>query len=340
MPRVCKLCGHESRETAIFCSACGKSLTDYRLCPACGIPNRYDASYCVSCGASLGRKVPVLSQEAGGLPSDTVLAVRYIIVRRVGGGGMGAVYQATDQRIQGKLWAIKEMSDAAITNPLERQQAVDAFRREAQLLATLDHGNLPRVSDYFTEGGKHYLVMDFVQGHTLEEVLQDASDFLAEDEVVDWALQLCDVLAYLHSRQPPVIFRDLKPGNVMLDSEGRIKLIDFGIARLFQPGKSKDTQIMGTPGYAAPEQYGTGQTDPRSDIYMLGATLYHIVTLERPPEAIDLLVSSTKPIKPSQINPQVSKALEGVVLKAMELSPHQRWQSAEEVKTALLSLAV
>jgi len=268
-------------------------------------------------------------QQTGMLQPNAVLAKRYVIVRRVGGGGMGAVYQATDQRIQGKLWAIKEMSDAAITNPLDRQRAVDAFRREAQLLATLDHGNLPKVSDYFTEGGKHYLVVDFIQGRTLEQVLHSAAGFLAEDEVVSWATQLCDVLAYLHSRQPAVIFRDLKPANIMVDLEGRVKLIDFGIARLFQPGKGKDTQIMGTPGYAAPEQYGTGQTDARSDIYALGVTLHQLLTGYDP----SLSPFNLPPAR--NINSGLSPTVEAVIARATQPEVTARFQTVGEMKQAL-----
>ena len=296
-----------------------------KQCPNCATPNRDDARFCSNCATPLKGLV----QQTGMLQPNAVLAERYVIVRKVGGGGMGTVYQATDQRIQGKLWAIKEMSDTAMTNPVDRQQAVDAFRREAQLLAALDHGNLPKVGDYFTEGGKCYLVMDFIQGRTLEQVLHSAAGFFAEDEVVSWAIQLCDVLAYLHSRQPPVIFRDLKPANIMLDAEGRIKLIDFGIARLFQPGKGKDTQIMGTPGYAAPEQYGTGQTDARSDIYALGVTLHQLLTGYDP----SLSPFNLPPAR--NVNPNLSSAIEAVIAKATQPEVTARFQTAEGMKQAL-----
>ena len=329
MTKQCPSCGTSNRDDARFCFNCATPLVSEILCPSCGTANRPEARFCHYCATALRGTTP----QTGMLQPNAVLAGRYIIVRKVGGGGMGAVYQATDQRIQGKLWAIKEMSDAAITNPLDRQQAIDAFRREAQLLATLDHGNLPKVSDYFTEGGRHYLVMGFVQGRTLEEVLHSAPGFLAEDEVVGWAAQLCDVLAYLHSRQPPVIFRDLKPDNIMLDSEGRIKLIDFGIARLFQPGKGKDTRVMGTPGYAAPEQYGTGQTDARSDIYALGVTLHQLLTGYDP----SLSPFNLPPAR--NINPGLSPAVEAVIAKATQPDVTARFQTAAEMEQVLAGRA-
>ena len=325
MTKQCPNCATFNRDDARFCSNCATPLVSEIPCPSCGTANRPEARFCYYCATPLRASTP----QTGMLQPNAVLAERYIIVRKVGGGGMGAVYQATDKRIQGKLWAIKEMSDAAITNPLDRQQAVEAFRREAQLLATLDHGNLPKVSDYFTEGNKHYLVMDFIQGRTLEQVLHSAPGFLAEDAVVGWAIQLCEVLAYLHNRRPPIIFRDLKPANIMLDIEGRIKLIDFGIARLFQPGKSKDTRVMGTPGYAAPEQYGTGQTDARSDIYALGVTLHQLLTGYDP----SLSPFNLPPAR--NINPDLSPTIEGIIAKATQPEITARFQTAEEMKQAL-----
>jgi len=326
---TCPNCQTENRDGARFCTQCATPLAGELACPVCGTANPAQARFCLNCAAPLRGVSPPGGLLTGQLQPQAVLQGRYIIVQRVGHGGMGAVYQATDQRIPGKLWAIKEMSDAAITDPLDRQRAVDAFRQEAQLLATLDHGNLPKVSDYFTEGGKHYLVMDFIQGQTLEQILHGAPGFLPERDVVGWAVQLCEVLSYLHHRQPPIIFRDLKPGNVMLDAEGRIKLIDFGIARLFRPGKGKDTQVMGTPGYAAPEQYGAGQTDARSDIYALGVTLHQLLTRYDP----SLSPFNLPPAR--NVNPALSPAMEAVIAKATQPDVTARFQTATEMKQAL-----
>lgn len=243
---------------------------------------------------------------------------------------MGAVYQATDTRLGHKLVAVKELSDAAITNPLEKQQARQAFEQEAQMLAALNHPNLPRVTDHFSERGKQYLVMDFIEGQTLEKVLNQTSGFLDEKQVVDWGVQLCEVLEYLHHQQPPVIFRDLKPTNIMLDRDGKVKLIDFGIARLFKPGKATDTASFGTAGYAPPEQYGKGQTDARSDIYALGAMLHHLLTRRDPAQTPFHFL----PVR--SLNSSVSAAVDQAILRAVEQDPNQRWQTARQMQRALV----
>ncbi len=259
-----------------------------------------------------------------------MLSGRYIIIGRVGRGGMGAVYQAADSRIPGKTWAIKEMSDTAITDPLEKQQARANFRQEALMLARLDHPNLPTVTDHFSEGGKQYLVMDFIEGETLVEWLnREGGGPLPVDEVVNWAEQLCRVLEYLHGQNPPLIFRDLKPGNVMVTPEGTVKLIDFGIARIFKPGKTTDTAYFGTTGYAPKEQYGKGQTDARSDVYALGATMHHLLT------GVDPANNPFYFGDVQQLNQQVPAHLAAAIMKALADDPSDRWQSAAEMRAAL-----
>jgi serine/threonine-protein kinase len=263
-----------------------------------------------------------------------MLADRYIILRRVGRGGMGAVYQAADARIPGKTWAVKEMSDAAITNPLDKQQAHAAFRQEALMLASLDHINLPKVTDHFTEGGKQYLVMDFIKGETLASRLeQEEGGPLPLDEVLGWAEQLCDVLEYLHSRHPPVVFRDLKPGNVMVTPTGVVKLIDFGIARIFKRGQAADTAYFGTAGYAPREQYGKGQTDARSDVYALGAALHHLLTGVDPTDH-PFCFEDVR-----ELNSQVPTHLADAVMKALADEVSDRWQSVAEMRVGLTKQA-
>jgi len=243
---------------------------------------------------------------------------------------MGSVYQAADARIVGKTWAIKEMSDAAITNPLEKQQAHAAFRQEAQMLASLDHPNLPKVTDHFTEGGKQYLVMDFIEGETLTDCLDREGQLsLPVDTVIRYAEQLCDVLEYLHGQSPPVIFRDLKPGNVMVTADGTVKLIDFGIARIFKPGKAADTAYFGTTGYAPREQYGKGQTDARSDVYALGATLHHLLT------GVDPIDHPFRFEDVRQLNPAVPAHVADAVTRALSDDPDDRWSGAVAMKAAL-----
>ncbi|HOU13724.1 MAG TPA: serine/threonine-protein kinase [Anaerolineae bacterium] len=269
--------------------------------------------------------------ESGLLAPQALLSGRYQIQRCVGKGGMGAVYQATDAHIQGKKWAIKEMSASAITNPLERQESLASFHQEAMILATLDHPNLPKVVDHFNENGKQYLVMDFIEGETLEERLEHAGGGpLPVEEVLVWGEQLCDVLDYLHSRNPPIIFRDLKPGNIMVTPEGTVKLIDFGVARFFKSGKAKDTTAFGTAGYAPKEQYGKGQTDSRSDVYALGATLHYLLSGADPAETPFNFEAL------QQLNPRVPAHVAATIMKALADTPDNRWKSAAEMRQALV----
>ena len=264
------------------------------------------------------------------LTPGTVLQSRYHIIRTLGSGGMGAVYLAQDMRLANRLVAVKEMIPDPTASPAEQAQAQQRFQQEASMLASLDHPNLPRVSDYFTQGGKHYLVMDYVDGQTLEDITNRTPGFFLESQVLHWATQLCDVLTYLHSRQPPVIFRDLKPGNIMVDRSGTVKLIDFGIARLFKPGKTTDTVVFGTAGYAPPEQYGKEQTDARSDIYALGATLHHLFT-KRDPAQTPFSFPSVR-----SLNPAVSPHVEAAIMKALVHDRIYRFQTALQMKQVLL----
>jgi serine/threonine protein kinase len=264
-----------------------------------------------------------------------LLGGRYRIVKLIGEGGFGAVYKANDERFQAtRVVAIKEMSDEKLSAS-ERESALTDFRREANLLVQLSHPNLPQVSDFFEEGMKAYLVMEFIEGKTLEQVLDDAHDPLDEALVMGWALQLCSVLQYLHRRQPPIIFRDMKPSNVMVTGDNQLKLIDFGIARIFKTSATKDTTLLGSQGYAPLEQYGRGQSDPRSDIYALGATLYHLLTGSVPADAPSRRVNPQIFLTPRQLNQRISQATEDIVLMAMEQDPDERFQSAEAIRKAI-----
>jgi serine/threonine-protein kinase len=262
-------------------------------------------------------------------PALRVLQDRYELTRQLGQGGMGSVYLASDRRLSTVRWAVKEMSDAAITSPLDRQQASDAFKQEAELLASLSHPNLPRVTDHFQEGGKNYLVMELVPGETLLAYGQRLGLPRPLPEVLGWASQLCEVLGYLHGQRPPVIFRDLKPANVMITPEGRLKLIDFGIARLFKPGQSRDTQAFGTMGYSAPEQYGRGQTDARSDVYSLGVLLHQLLT------GYDPAATPFRLPPANQVNPAVPAQVAAVIAQATGNDPEQRFAGVAELHAAL-----
>ncbi len=309
-------------------------------CQYCRSENRADATYCNACGGLLpGKSAPAsaapssartsTSNATGRLPPQTRLAGAYLIAKNVGQGGMAAVYRATDLRNNTTV-AIKEMSQDGLT-PDELKEALASFRFEADTLMRLRHPNLPRVFGTFSEGSRHYLVMDFIEGQTLEQKQQTAGGgALAEAEVLGWARQLCSVLGYLHSQRPPIIFRDLKPANIMVTSRGLIQLIDFGIARVFAPGRTHDTQVLGTPGFAPPEQYGKAQTDNRADIYALGCTLYQLLTGYDPATTPFNLppMSARNP----RISPQVQRAIE----RATQLTREARYPTVEEFSRDLL----
>ncbi len=266
------------------------------------------------------------------LRAGEVLQGRYRIERVLGAGGMSTVYLALDLRFSQvrRLCAIKEMI-SHIPDPRMRALAQQSFEREAALLATLSHPAIPKIYDYFVEGERSYLVMEYIPGQDLETLLRRTEGMLPVEEVVNWAVQICDVLHYLHSQQPPIIFRDLKPSNIMVDPYGRVFLVDFGIAKVFQAGQ-RGTMI-GTEGYSPPEQY-RGVADPRTDIYALGATLHHLLT-RQDPRLEPPFSFHERPIR--RVNPAVPEALAQVVMRALEYDPERRFQSALEMKQALLA---
>jgi len=273
-------------------------------------------------------------EEGETLPIGIVLQKRYQITEVLGIGGQSVVYQARDMKFPNvtKLCAVKEMINAAPDLRL-RELAVRNFEREADVMAELNHAALPKIFDKFSEGNRSYLVMDFIPGKDLEAILEEAPGFLSENQVIQWGIEICDVLAYLHSRQPgPIVFRDVKPSNVMSGPQERVMLIDFGIARVFQPDQ-KGTMI-GTEGYSPPEQY-RGIAEPRGDIYALGATLHHLLT-KRDPRLEPPFSFEERPVR--SINPDVSEGLEAIVMRALQYDMDKRFSSAEEMKLALMAL--
>ena len=265
--------------------------------------------------------------ESGQLEPGSLLAGRYRVERFLAGGGMGVVYIGTDQRLAERQCAIKEIFDR-FTTPEERAQAIEYFHREADTLSQLNHPAIPAIFDRFGEGNCHYLVMDFIEGRNLEEVLVEQDGPLPESRVVEIARELCDVLSYLHSFDPPVIYRDMKPGNVIVKPDGHVALIDFGIARIFSP-QGKAT-LIGTPGFAPPEQYA-GKVDQRSDIYSLAASLHYMVT-GRDPEKHPPF--SCPPVLSEK--PDVSPFLAQAVDRALAYKMEERPFSAEEFKEMFL----
>lgn len=298
-------------------------------CHACGAANAAGNSVCIVCEQPIG-------EDGSKTRDESLLNGRYRILTQVGTGGFGAVYKARDTlaaRQGTDLIAIKQVNLRGLT-PQEIIEATDGFHREVLLLSNLEHVNLPRIYDSFTDSEHWYLVMDFIEGETLEQYLQHTTPgsspattrSLPLDEVFSIALQLCHVLHYLHTCQPPVIFRDLKPANVMRTPVGNLYLIDFGIARRFKPGQAKDTMPFGSPGYAAPEQYGKAQTTPQSDIYSLGALLHQLLSGDDPAE-------TSFRFAPLRLYGTAGLAeLEALIMRMVDMDPGKRPASAAEVK--------
>jgi eukaryotic-like serine/threonine-protein kinase len=271
----------------------------------------------------------------GRLNPGTVLVKRYSIQEVVGSGGMGSVYLARDLHFPSALKqvAVKEILNEA-PDTIMRNTIVQNFEREANILVSLSHPAIPKIFDYFSYNERSYLVLEYVVGQDIERILNNMTDFLPTEQIVSWAIDLCDVLDFLHTHEPePIVFRDIKPSNVMINQYNQVVLVDFGIAKNFTFGQ-KGTMI-GTEGYAPPEQY-RGDASPLSDIYAMGATLHHLLT-RRDPRLEPPFTFSDRKIR--QINPAVSRELEAVVEQALEYSPVDRFSTAMEMKEALLSTA-
>ena len=277
------------------------------------------------------------------LKNGEILRGRYMILERIGQGGMGSIYLAEDTRLQGRQCALKEVEyDRALPEKI-RDEARDQFLREATILARLDHPNLPKVSDFFSSGPRDYLVMDFVPGEDLRTLLLEArrkKTFLKEIDVLAWADQLANALTFLHSQEPPIVHRDIKPSNLKLMPNGLLKLVDFGLVKILAPEEVTITIIQGqgTALYTPLEQYGgsDAHTDIRSDIYAFGATLYHLLTNESPADARKRFLHPESLIPLRQINPAVSIRTERAVLWAMSLHPDERPDTIEVFRQALL----
>jgi len=258
-----------------------------------------------------------------------LLKNRYEVLEVLGRGGMGRVYKVADRFQRGKILAAKELLPGNLAAG-KAHEALAQFQTEARILTRLTHPNLPKVYDYFSFPGRYYIIMEYVKGRTLEKILNARKGRpVDERQALSWALQICKTMHFLAVQKPPVVFRDLKPANIMIDQNSRVKLIDFGIARFFKEAKSEDTFVYGTPGYAAPEQYGTGQTDVRSDIFALGATLHHCLTGRNPSETpLDFP-------DPRRLNPKLTKGTAEIILKALHQEREKRFQSALEMKKAI-----
>ncbi|MGH2497017.1 MAG: protein kinase domain-containing protein [Ktedonobacteraceae bacterium] len=313
------------------------ALTAQRVCNNCGTVNPSDAVSCCRCAVSFKITAP-LAPEPVGIPADAIvvhlkagdlLENRYRILGQVGVGGFGAVYKAEDTKEHNRLVAIKEIGLGGLTSQ-QVIEATGAFNREVTLLSDLKHESIPRIHAHFTDAEHWYLVIDFIEGVTLEEYrLKGAGACLPLDETLSIGIRLCGVLSYLHSHTPPIIFRDVKPDNVMLTPGDRLYLIDYGVARYFRAGKSRDTIAFGSPGFAPPEQYGKAQTTQQSDIYSLGVMLYQLLT------GVDPSLSPFRFPALRVLDATIPEELESLVTQMLEMDAAKRPASMNAVKEQL-----
>ena len=286
----------------------------------------------------------VSNAESGGQTSGLkplfagiILNSRYEIVRKIGGGGMGAVYLANDRNLGGVERAVKEMIQSSIEEEQQRK-AIEDFKRESMILSSLDHPAIPAIYDYFFDEreSRFYLVMKYIPGGDLTSRLRAAPGGRFDEKTVcDWALQIIDVLSYLHTLPTTIVYRDLKPSNIMVDDKtGRVMIIDFGIARSIDQGREQGVTAVGTMGYAPPELF-SGNVEPRSDIYSLGSTMFHLLTGADPQNNPLLIFDFQKNPRPRQINPQLSDQMERILMRSVEYSADARFASAAEMQTIL-----
>ena len=351
---MCPSCNNPINAGMRFCRVCGKSLEGI-FCPVCQRVNPANTKFCVHCGAVFSEQALDYPYSTGKLPPGVNLGGRYLIVRKIAQGGMGAVYEAKELVPPGRRLAIKEMSFSMLKllEKDEQRILIDSFYREFELLSRLSHPNLVQAHQFFEEQGRHYYVMEFLEGRTLESLLDNLpqGDTFSVERVMGWARQLCDVLAYLHSQTPPVIYRDLKPSNVMeliLAAEssaggpsangspaqagaGLIKLFDFGIARFYKPGQKSDTLRFGTDGYLAPEIIAYhSQTSEQTDIYSLGVLLHQLFTRHDP-----LSDPWRRPLV-RKLNPGVPEHVEKAIERATALDAINRTPNARDMLQDLL----
>ncbi|PYP86849.1 MAG: hypothetical protein DMF61_11620 [Blastocatellia bacterium AA13] len=329
----CPECGVQVQPEDPYCGECG-AKQDYAPLtpPAVVVEARRDSSKVAMPESKPESKKPKAAANVQ-LEPGTLLLDRYSIVKRVGGGGMGSVYQARDKRLADRLCAVKEMVEM-FADDYQRSKAVEDFQRESEVLAQLEHPSIPTIYDYFVESGRYYLVMKWIGGGDLAEQMRLHGGMVSEPTVTKWGVQTCDVLHYIHSQNPPIIYRDLKPANLMLDERnGRIMLVDFGIARVVRPTE-KGVTAIGTMGYAPPELFA-GKVEPRSDIYSLGATMFHMMTGSDPQDNPLLIFDFQKNPRPRVINPAITPDMERMLMRMVAHKPEDRFSSALDLMKVL-----
>ncbi|HRI03063.1 MAG TPA: FHA domain-containing serine/threonine-protein kinase [Pyrinomonadaceae bacterium] len=368
---LCHECGAETAENDLACSQCGASLEapvigdvaelSLEAVPETPVEQEPEANEIVAAESAPAEEKIITNDFAddepnatnGGetsnaiaadtaqkrpglktLAEGTVLNARYQIVRKIGGGGMGAVYLALDKNLNGVERAVKEMVHTSIEED-QQKKAIEDFRRESMILSTLDHPSIPTIYDYFFDEGesRFYLVMKYISGGDLAGRLRTTPGGRIDERLVtEWAIQVTDVLAYLHGLPETIVYRDLKPSNIMLDgASGRVMLIDFGIARSIGQKQEKGVTAVGTMGYAPPELF-SGNVEPRSDIYSLGSTMFHLLTGADPQNNPLLIFDFQKNPRPRQINPQLSDQMERILMRAVEYNADSRFSGADEMR--------
>lgn len=366
---ICPKCGFKNLIGEKYCSECGcylllrpKQSFDNKpaekdkiiVCSTCQTESSDDKKFCSQCGTNLRPETSQISRgaltdihigtsdisEDTSPPKDfsstrllkpnTMLQNRYKINKLIGQGGMGAIYLADDTRFANRVCVLKEMLDH-FNDEEQRKTATANFLREADMLSSMHHDGIPEVYDRFSEGNRHYLVMEYIQGIDLEQKIAQDSDPFDEKMVLGWATQICDILSYLHNQKPPVVYRDMKPANLILTKKGKIYMVDFGIARFFNPIK-KGTMV-GTQGYAPPEQY-RGLMEPRSDIYALGATMHHLLTGRDPQEEPPFSFPKIR-----EVNPKLSVATEKLIDKCLSRDPADRYETAEDMLKSIMKIS-
>lgn len=314
----CDECGAALADQTMYCSVCGQHIDTSSLSPLSTFP---------AMRLTINTPLPAVTMAAPSavLQPGSRLMHRYKIIGQIGQGGFATVYKAQDRYQRNRLVAIKQINLYALS-PKEMIEATDAYNREVMLLSQLEHANLPRIYDHFTDSAHWYVVMEYIEGETLEDHLKKLrTGRLPLVKALDIGIELCDVLRYLHTQHPPIIFRDLKPANIMMTPSGHLYLIDFGIARHYRPGQNKDTGPLGSVGYAAPEQYGKAQTTTQTDIYGLGATLQTLITGKEPLE----IAASSAPLNMPQ-------QLYALIAQMLAHDANKRPRNTNEVKLRLL----
>jgi serine/threonine protein kinase len=309
-------------------------------CEYCGQISRQDSNFCRFCGAALKDLVPSQDNDmAVRLQPGMQLEGRYTVIKQIGEGGMGRVFLAVDH--QGRRYVLKQIRELPAEADQEDYEVyIRSIQREAQILSSLPHPYLPIARDFLITSHTFVIAMDYIEGRTLAEILVESPEMLNEERVLRWSSQVCDALTYLHSKTPPIIHRNIKPKNIILESgeNERVRLIGFGLARYYVEGLDRDEDNFGTKGFSPPEQYGTAQTDARSDIFSLGATMFALLTKHDTDEFFQVEEDGSIRVDfpdPSALIPRLSFEASQVINKALMVLPENRFQSAEEMKFAL-----